>query len=93
MSSPQIQASLQASSPPLASIAKKINPSAVEVVAVGRTVGASRTLEAALEPEHRVEVIREPDENCAECVKSLLKLLLPLLKLPKLLRRRHIVKT
>jgi len=35
----------------LASIAKKVNPSAVEEVAVGRTAGAGRTLEAALEPE------------------------------------------
>ena len=31
--------------------AKKINPSAVEEVVVGRTAGAGRTLEAALEPE------------------------------------------
>jgi len=34
----------------LASIAKKIIPSAAEVVAVGRTAGAGRTPEAALEP-------------------------------------------
>jgi len=34
----------------LASIAKKINPSAVEVVVVGRTADAGRTPEAALEP-------------------------------------------
>ena len=40
----------KAPSPPLASIAKKVNPSAVEEVVVGRTAGAGRTLEAALEP-------------------------------------------
>ena len=41
----------KALSPPLASIAKKVKPSAVEEVAVGKTAGAGRTLEAALEPE------------------------------------------
>jgi len=34
----------------LASIAKKINPSAMEAVAVGRRAGEDKTLEAALEP-------------------------------------------
>jgi hypothetical protein len=37
------------SSPPLASIAKKISPSAVEAVAVDRKTGVGRTPEAALE--------------------------------------------
>ena len=39
------------SSPALASIAKKLNPSVAEAVAVGRRAGADKTLEAALEPE------------------------------------------
>jgi len=34
----------------LASIAKKISPSAVEAVAVGRRAGEDKTLEVALEP-------------------------------------------
>ena len=50
MSSPRSKHS-KAPSPPLASIAKKVNPSAVEEVVVGRMAGADRTLEAALEPE------------------------------------------
>ena len=41
----------KAPSPPLASIAKKVKPSVVEDVAVGRTAGAGRTLEVALELE------------------------------------------
>ena len=39
---------ISSSPPPLASIAKKLNPSAVEVVAVGRTADADRTPEEAL---------------------------------------------
>jgi len=35
----------------LASIAKKVNPSAAEEAVVGRRAGAGRTLEAVLEPE------------------------------------------
>ena len=50
MSSPRSKHS-KALSPPLASIAKKVKPSAVEEVAVGKTAGAGRTLEAALELE------------------------------------------
>jgi len=42
--------------------------------------------------EHRVEVVRKIGESCAECIKPLLKLLLPLLKVLKLLRWRHILK-
>jgi hypothetical protein len=34
----------------LASISRKINPSAAEEVVVGRTAGVGRNLEAALEP-------------------------------------------
>jgi hypothetical protein len=34
----------------LASISRRINPSAMEEVVVDRTVGVGRTLEAALEP-------------------------------------------
>jgi len=35
----------------LASIAKKVNPSEVEAVAVGRKAGEDKTPEAVLEPE------------------------------------------
>jgi len=61
------------SSPPLVSIAKKINPSATEAVAVGRRAGEDKTLEAALEPGRPSRSgLRSPGKQNLRCQTSAL---------------------
>jgi len=56
----------------LASIAKKISPSVVEAVAVGRMAGEDKTLEAALERGRPSRSGLRSRESSTESVKPLL---------------------